>query len=390
MWFIFGGIVLVCYTGINIYTGVRFLGFVRFFLPSLKVFIFWPLYLLFCYSFVLILLLRLNGVWFLRQAVMYVLPFLVYFFLILLVCDGVWFGIRFLSRIQPSPGLSAAGTGIALGLAILAMVYGSFHARDIRTAYYNITLNKRDSGWFPGAAGLRITLISDLHIGVTVDREWVAKVVEAANKTKPDIICIAGDIFDNDIDAVRDIDGVAAELRCLQAPLGVYACPGNHDVDRISLQENTKNDRIQVFLKKGDIVYLEDDNRLIKNSFYLVGRRDARPIGLRQERKSAAELTADLDKSKPLIFLDHQPVDFRQEEEASADLILSGHTHRGQFFPGNVVTAFIYKRAGAVHYGLWQGQSAQAVVSSGAGVWGPPIRIATDSEVAVVDVKFGK
>ena len=71
------------------------------------------------------------------------------------------------------------------------------------------------------------------------------------------------------------------------------------------------------------------------------------------------------------------------------DLVLSGHTHKGQFFPGNIITEYIFKKAGAVHYGYWKGRYTQAVVSSGAGVWGPPIRIATNSEAAVVNIKFG-
>ena len=393
MWLFLGGIVLLFYTAIDIYTGIRFAGLVRYFFPSLRAFIFWPLYVLFTYSFILILLLRLDRVYFLRQAAMYSLPFLLYFFLGLLAADGVRLGLRLLSRVSASSGFSAAGTGIALGLSVLAMIYGTFHAQDIRTAHYDIILNK--SGSQSGAASpLRIALISDLHIGVTVGREWTARIVDAVNGTRPDIICIAGDIFDNDVGAVKDLDGVAAELRRLKAPLGVYACPGNHDVDRMSLsslRDGAVLDRIHDFLKKADITFLEDSVELVADRFYLAGRRDAsvRRSGARQERESAAALAAGLDKSRPIIFMDHQPVDFPREDEAGVDLILSGHTHRGQFFPVNIVTACIYKKAGAVSYGYWRGRSAQGIVSSGAGVWGPPIRIGTASEVAVVDIKFG-
>jgi predicted MPP superfamily phosphohydrolase len=182
-----------------------------------------------------------------------------------------------------------------------------------------------------------------------------------------------------------------AELRRLKAPLGVYACPGNHDVDRISFRERggaPPLDRIQDFLKNAGIILLQDEVQIVDGRFYLAGRRDARPIGGNQGRKSAAELSAGLDKSLPLIFLDHQPVDFLREEEAGADLILSGHTHKGQFFPGNIATAYIFKKAGGVHYGHWRGTSSQAVVSSGAGVWGIPFRIATNSEVVIIDLKF--
>jgi predicted MPP superfamily phosphohydrolase len=107
---------------------------------------------------------------------------------------------------------------------------------------------------------------------------------------------------------------------------------------------------------------------------------------LNEERKPATEITAGLDKSRPLIFLNHQPSDFREDEEAGADLVLTGHTHKGQFFPGNLFTVNIFKSAGATHYGYMKGRSAQLLVTSGAGVWGPPLRIASNSEVAVINI----
>ena len=67
---------------------------------------------------------------------------------------------------------------------------------------------------------------------------------------------------------------------------------------------------------------------------------------------------------------------------------MSGHTHRGQFFPGNIATSRIFRNAGALHYGHWKGAVAQGIITSGIGVWGPALRIGTDSEVAVIDVVF--
>jgi predicted MPP superfamily phosphohydrolase len=238
--------------------------------------------------------------------------------------------------------------------------------------------------------GFRVALISDLHIGSTVGQKWLANIVDAVNSTNPDLICIAGDLFDGNIDAINDLEDIAFELRRFEARFGVYACQGNHDVDRISLREGADTDRIQEFLEKAGVTFLLDEVLLIVERFYLAGRRDARPIGGRDGRKTAAELIAGLDRYRPLIILNHQPLDFQAEEEAGAALILSGHTHAGQFFPGNLATARIYRKPASVHYGLWQGRTAQAVVSSGAGVWGPPIRVGTKSEVVVIDVGFGE
>ena len=395
MWLFRSGLVLLVYAIINLYTGVRLLGFFRYFFPSLRAFVFWPVFLAFCYATVLVYLLRLDRIPFFRQTAMFPLPALGYFFLGLLLLDGALLVLRLSGKIPLSPGFRPAGTGIVIGLTVLVLVYGILHVRDIRTVYYEITLKKDASGPPVQVDGqtpvfCRIALISDLHIGAMVDRKWLSKIVDRVLEANADIICLAGDIFDNNLDTMPDREGMTAELRRLKAPLGVYACPGNHDVDRLSFREPGTLDRIQEFLKNADIILLQDEVECIDERFYLAGRRDARPIGSSQGRKSAAELTAGLDRSMPFIFLDHQPVDFLQEEAAGADLILSGHTHRGQFFPGNIATAYIYKKAGGVHYGRWQGTSAQAVVSSGAGSWGIPFRVATNSEVAVIDLRFGK
>jgi predicted MPP superfamily phosphohydrolase len=304
-----------------------------------------------------------------------------------LIFDLVSSGIRIFGRIRLSPEFRASGTGIVMGLVVLTMAYGVFHVRNIQTAHYNISLKK--AGSLKAQEPLRITFVSDLHIGSIVNRKWLAGIVDAVIDSKPDLICIAGDIFESNIETMPDPEAVTEELRRLKAPLGVYACAGNHDVDRLSFREAGTTSRIQGFLQNAGIIFLQDDVQLIDGRFYLAGRRDARPIGGIQGRKSAVELSADLDSSLPLIFLDHQPVDFLREEEAGADLILSGHTHRGQLFPASLVTAYIYRKAGAVDYGHWQGTTAQAIVSSGAGVWGIPLRIATDSEAAVVDLRFG-
>jgi len=329
---------------------------------------------------------------------MYTLPAMVYLFMAVLLADLIRLLLQYLDRIPRSALVSATGTGIALGIALIVLIYGAINARNIQTVHYKINLDKKGPETAAMSAGiasestLRIALVSDLHIGLTVDRKWTANIVDAINRTKPDIICLAGDIFDSNIETEVDLQAVRTELLRLNAPLGVYACAGNHDVDRISLgilRGGASTERIHDFLKSAGVTLLLDEVVLVGDSFYLAGRRDARPIGMSITRKSAAELASGLDASKPFIFLDHQPVDFPAEEEAGADLILAGHTHRGQFFPGNIVTAHIYKNAGAIHYGYWKGRSAHGIVTSGAGTWGPAVRVATNSEVAVVDIKFG-
>jgi uncharacterized protein len=387
MWLFGSGLFLIAYLGINIYTGNRVFSLIKFFLPSFRAFIFWPIYFLFCYSFILLTFIRSGWTRLFRLVAMNFIPSMFYFLLALLLLDGIRILLQHFGHVPRSQIYSAAGTGIAICLALITMIYGTYNARSIRTVNYAVTLNKQIE-----MPHLRIALVSDLHIGEMVGRKWVANIVDAINKTEPDIICIAGDIIDSNLQAISDIEAVAGELRRLNAPLGVYACPGNHDVDRLSLRQSDGTgsgmDGIKAFLETANVVFLLDEIVMPSDSLYLIGRKDARPIGLRQERKPADELAIGLDRSKILIVLDHQPVDYIILEKAGADLILSGHTHRGQFFPGNLATRLIFKKAGATHYGYWRGGTAQGIVSSGAGVWGPSIRVATGSEVAVVDVVF--
>ena len=393
MWIFRSGLVVAAYIGMNIYAGIRIFGFFRYFLPFFRAYVYWPLYFLFSFSYILIFLLRIDRVPLLRNIAMLSLPSMVYFFLAIVLADAFRLALQIAGRLPKTSGLSVLFTGIALGIALITVVYGSFNARQIGVVHYKIDLGAAEadaSAAAPetGKSPLRMAMVSDIHIGPTVDRKWLAKVVDAINSSEPDIICLAGDIFDNNVASLREPEAFAAEFQRLKAPLGVYACQGNHDVDRLSLRGEATTSRTKEFYRGAGVVLLEDEVVDIEGLFYLAGRRDSRPIGARQGRKTAAELTAGLDLSIPLIVLDHQPLDFAAEEAAGADLILSGHTHRGQFFPGNLVTSRMYKKAGAVHYGYWRGSTAQAVVSSGAGVWGPPLRVATWSEVAVIEITF--
>jgi predicted MPP superfamily phosphohydrolase len=386
MWIFRSGMVLAAYIGMNIYSGLRVFSLVKYFFPSFRALIYWPLFLLCSFSYILVFFLRLNGIQPLRRIAMISLPALVYLFLALLVFDAARILLHVTGVMPKAPFFSAAAAGSALCFTVIMMIYGYFHARSIKTNYYEITLNKTVNESLSG--GFRIALVSDLHIGSAVDRKWLGKIVDAVNETKPDLICLAGDLFDNNVSTLEDSEGITAELRRLNAAFGVYACQGNHDVDRMSLRNESSVDRTKEFLTKAGVDFLLDEVSFIAETFYIVGRRDLRPIGMAHSRKSAAELCSGLDRTRPLIIIEHQPLNFPELEEAGVDLILSGHTHRGQFFPGNIATKYIYKNAGAEHYGFWKGRTAQAVISSGAGVWGPPIRIATDSEVAVLDIKF--
>ena len=387
MWMLISIFILLSYTLINIYNGIKILALIRYFFPLFRAVYFWPVFIFLCYSMILVFVFRLNIFHSLRNAALFQIPAMLYLCFSLLILSVLLAVIKITGIVNITPGLYAVRTGIALVVTVMIMIYGHFHAKDIKTVHYSVSLNTANVNQETGNT-LRIALIADTHIGGNTDKKWLARIVDTVNETRPDIICLAGDVFDTDIRIMPDREAKIAELRRLSAPLGVYAVPGNHDVDRIAFRDGGVTEGIREILENAGIVFLQDEVHLIDGKFYLIGRRDMSPIGGRQDRKSALELVEGLDKSMPFIVMDHQPMDYRNLEEAGADPILSGHTHRGQFFPGNLATNIIFRKAGALNHGHWKGPSAQGIITSGAGVWGLVFRLGSNSEVVVIDVNL--
>jgi predicted MPP superfamily phosphohydrolase len=375
---LFFATVILIYSGFCSYIGFKFFFLLRFLLPGMKAIAFWLPFALLCYSFIILTFIRSSRLSIFRLAGSFWSAALLYLLLSFVVFDLLRLVLRLCGK-NPSSVFSAACTLAAVFLCVITLASGALHARTIHAVNYKINL--------PGqGSGLRIALASDLHIGSTIDRAWVGRMVDAVNRTEPDIVLLAGDIFEGNIDIVKDMPGIIGELRRIQAPMGVYACLGNHDVDRFFGGGSTE--RIEAILLEAGIIVLLDEVLAVGETLYIAGRRDARPIGMNVPRKSASQLLAGLDRGKALIVLDHQPTEFPQIEEAGADMLVCGHTHSGQLFPANLITRSIFKRAGGTHYGYWQGKTMKAVVTSGIGIWGPPLRVGTNCEVAVIDIEF--
>ena len=380
-WILITPVVFLLYGGVCFYIGKRLLDFSRYFSPNIKAVSFWlP------FAFLCIVLLFSNFVNhnfnFLRIAGSVWLAVLLYMLMFLALSEVI--RLFLFTAGKKIPNINLYLVGMSLFLCAVLIVYGTLHARSIKTANYDLTLTEKNGG-IQIQQPLRIVLISDLHIGALIGEAWIGRIADAVNNAQPDIVFIAGDIFDGHLDAVRNLPGIISHLRSLDAPLGVYAVLGNHDIDRMSFN-GASTKRIEEILKLADIVLLQDEAQMIRENLYVAGRKDARPIGMSADRKSASELLAGLDGT--IIMLDHQPAEFAQIQQAGADLLLCGHTHKGQIFPSTLITRRLFERAGSTYYGFWQGETMQAIVTSGAGLWGPPVRIGTNSEIAVINVNF--
>ncbi len=265
-------------------------------------------------------------------------------------------------------GIKWIGLGIMIFFAFI-FSFGSFNAWNPIVRSYEVNIPKKTE-----LSSMKILLASDLHLGPVVGVSHLQKLVDSAAKVQPDLILLAGDIIDDDIDPFleKNMQKLMSEM---EAPLGVYAISGNHDVygnDLLRLEHELTHAGIQV---------LRDETILIQNQFYLTGRKDP----AEGERDEIQSLLKGLDKRKPIIMMDHQPTELHLAEKYGADVIVSGHTHNGQLAPANLITGMLFENDG----GYLQKNSLHSFVSSGFGTWGPPLRVGSRSEVMVIDLQFG-
>ena len=324
----------------------------------------------------------------------YFLGIFLYTLVIILLADFGRILLKYVfhvSWIHSRMAFTIAGTLCAL-LIILLSARGIFHAKYIKVNSYDVTINKT----IPDRSSMKIVLLADTHFGYNSGILHANELVRKINKQKPDLVCIAGDIFDNEYDAIRDPERIEKVLRKIKSTYGVYACWGNHDLNEEILAGFTfkhkgdalsdiKDPRMKEFLEDSNIHILEDESVLIDNKFYIVGRKDASLTEkIHETRKAPAQLTESLDRDKPIIMIDHQPKELQELADAGVDLDLCGHTHNGQTFPGNFTIKLMWENP----CGLLIKDNMTNITTSGAGVWGPAMRIGTDSEICCINVQF--
>lgn len=281
-------------------------------------------------------------------------------------------------------------TASICGIVILVInILGNLNAKNIQTTNYTIQVDKSCNN----IQNLNIMLIADLHLGYSINEKNIEQMVQKSNKCNPDIIIIAGDIFDNNFDAIKNPEKIIEQLKKLNSKYGVYACFGNHDISEKAIlgftfdNLTTKNtdDRMISFLNNSNIKLLNDEYTLIDDSFYIYGRPDFyKDRFITDKRKNPNEITESLDKSKPIILIDHEPKQLQKLADAGVDVVLGGHTHDGQFFPANLLIKFAFKNP----CGLLKKNNMYSIVTSGVGIYGPYIRVGTKAEICNIQVNF--
>lgn len=265
--------------------------------------------------------------------------------------------------------------GISVFLIVFILVgFGVWNAQDKVVTSYEINVDKKAGE----IKSLNVVMISDVHMGITIKEKGVDKMVDSINKLNPDIVLFCGDIFDENTQAkLKEYSREA--LKNIKSKYGVYDITGNHEYGAGYLPETIS------YFEGAGIKFLQDEQIKVADSFYIVGRND--PSNKRitgEDVKPLKEIMSDVDKTLPVIVLNHRPEQLKEAEDEKVDLQLSGHTHKGQLFPGNLVTSYLNEK----DYGYMKKGDFNLIVSSGYGTWGPPIRIGSKSEIVNIKIKF--
>jgi len=398
-------IVMTAYAGVNLYLGKRIFQTVCALFPKTNAAVFTAIY-----AALAVLMIAANfataatfpaaikeimrwcgGCW---------MGFFLYALMFFLAADTA-IAVGRLAKIIPSPvpqniRLYAGLAAVTLTAALMA--YGIIHANGkIKVTSYSVRLNENKT--LPG--GMTVVIASDLHLGAAGSEKRLPKIIDAINDQKPDLVCLAGDIFNDNYYALSDPERASELFKSLRATYGVYACPGNHDAGK-SAEEMVD------FLERSGVTLLGDEFEIVNGQAVVMGRLDPRPIGgfggkiragigeliVRTANEKSVTLINNrtmpgqtkiftISEHMPIIVIDHNPKSIREYGD-EVDLVLSGHTHKGQIFPANIMTKAIY----TADYGHYQKErgSPNLIVTSGAGIWGPPMRVGTDCEIVSVSL----
>jgi len=301
-----------------------------------------------------------------------------YFFLIVLLLDIIRLLNSFLhfypSFITSDPEAFRRITFIiVVSAVVIILIAGHLNAVFPRIKTIPLTISKSVNFKSP----FRIAVVSDIHLGTIIGPRRERRLVNKINFLKPDLVLFAGDVVDEDLGPVLH-QNVGEELKNISAPQGIFSITGNHEyIGGV--------DAAVGFLTQHGITVLRDSVIRVLDELYIVGREDhdQKRFG-GKGKKPLKDLLLDVDMTKPVIVMDHQPVNLDESVNAGVDLHLSGHTHNGQIWPFNLVTKKIYQ----LSWGYEKREDTHLYVSSGFGTWGPPVRIGSYPEIVEFVLTF--
>jgi predicted MPP superfamily phosphohydrolase len=230
----------------------------------------------------------------------------------------------------------------------------------------------------PALSGLTLAQITDLHVGPTIGERHVRRLVDQVNAVGADVVAVTGDLVDG---SVEELGAAVAHLGRLRARHGVFFVTGNHEYYSGVGPWLAELERLGLRVLRNERVAIGDAGASID----LAGVNDW------STRRFADGHASDLgravdgrDPDRALVLLAHQPRGVDEAVRAGVELQISGHTHGGQIVPFNLLVRAAYPYVKGLHRHEEDGRSGQIFVSSGAGYWGPPLRLGAPPEIAKI------
>lgn len=254
---------------------------------------------------------------------------------------------------------------VLFGAAVVVGIYGMFNASLTRITRTTIRLANLPDAW----RGRKAALISDVHLGHVRNGSFLRRMVTKILKEEPDAVFIAGDLYDG---TAIDAQQAAEPLKKLMAPQGVYFVAGNHE------QFGDDSKFLNAVAAAG--VRVLSDEKVEVDGLQIIGVPYRNAV---QDSHFASVLHGiGLDRDRASILLTHAPDHPDVAEAAGISLQLSGHTHLGQFIPWSWMARRVYRE---FVYGLSRIGKMQVFTSSGAGTWGPPLRLGSNPEIVMLE-----
>ena len=299
---------------------------------------------------------RIAAVW---------LGFLNFFFWAACLSWIAWFALQ---AVMPGAELTTARPWICGSLSAMAFaagLWGLVNARWIRVRRVTVALPGLPKQW----RGRTAAILSDLHLGHVNGPAFSRRIVQMVSTLRPDIVFIPGDLFDG---GMADIEGLLAPFRQLQPPQGTYFSSGNHDEfgDMAAYTEAIESAGIRVL----------DNEAVSADGLHVLGvsfSDSTYPIRIRAMLQALRPRNGEAS-----VLLNHVPSRLPIVEEAGIALQLSGHTHAGQIFPFTWLTRRVF---GRFTHGLSSYGTLAVYTSTGAGTWGPPMRVGTRPEIVLLN-----
>jgi len=250
-----------------------------------------------------------------------------------------------------------------LGMTVLYTTYGLYHAGQLKTKFLSVPIKNAPEEW----RGRKIAHVSDVHLGIINGEGLSQKIAAIITAQKVDFVFITGDLFDGTGD---DLSKAIKPFDRIMAP--IYYITGNHET-------YLGIDKALAAIKKTKIRVLRDE---------IVNLGGVQLIGIdypqRGWKKDIRPVLEKIDRTKPAILLYHEPAQIETARRYQVSLQLAGHTHNGQMWPMKIFVSLLYK---GFDYGLHQLGDQAIYITSGAGTWGPPMRIGSTAEVAIITLQ---